>query len=247
MSLLRFEQTEMVYFGGGSTAPIVALHTIDLTVDRGETVAVVGRSGSGKSTLAELALGLRRPTGGRILIDGELWNGPKHTPDRRRRRLVQGVAQDAGASLPPRWTVAKTLSTTFRHLSDKSYDAAATELAIEAAVDAAQFPTELLSRRPSELSGGQAQRAAIARAIVARPLLLVADEPTSAVPAETAELLTKALLALAEHSDLALIVVSHDHAVASQCRRTIQLSDGVARELTDSLAASPGSKNQTRK
>lgn len=204
----------------------VALHPTDLRVHAGETVALVGRSGAGKTTLAELALGLRRPTTGRVLVEGRHWVDARRPPPRAGRGLVQGVPQDAAASLPPRWTVRRTLTTAARCLvPGADADARARHAARTVRLDA-----ELLDRRPAQLSGGQAQRAALARALVADPALLVADEPTSALDPRTAAAVADELLALARTHGLALLLVTHDPALAVRCDRRVVLDAGTAVE-----------------
>jgi ABC-type glutathione transport system ATPase component len=232
MPVLRFEGAGLAHPGRTVSEPVVALEPTDLVIDAGDTVAVIGRSGSGKTSLTDLALGLRRPTGGRILVDGQLWSDPKRWPDRRRRGLVQGVAQDAGASLPPRWTVAKALRTAARRLAPPGERPTGEDLdrAVRNAARMAQLENNLLDRRPRQLSGGQAQRAAIARALVARPLVVVADEPTSALGADMARSVAGALIDLAAATKVAVIVVTHDDAVANRCRRTLLVVDGKVRE-----------------
>jgi ABC-type lipoprotein export system ATPase subunit len=227
----------LTYRGRRADHDVVALHPTDLSVERGETVAVVGRSGAGKSSLLELALGLRQPTIGRIDVDGERWSNPKHGPARHRRGLIQGIAQDAGACLPPRWSVAKALEVTSRRLGRPAEPAASSvrptdhaetlpSSSIESACKAAHFDLDLLDRKPRELSGGQAQRAAIARALVAQPLVLLADEPTSAVPGETAHQMVDAIFEMTSRTGTAVVVVTHDPTIAARCQRTVTLTDG---------------------
>lgn len=188
-------------------------------IERGESVAVIGRSGAGKSTLAEVVLGLRPPEQGHIVVDGEHWCSHRVRPTRKRRHLVQGVPQDPAAAFVPRWTLRRSIETAVRRLTGES----ATERTLHRAAELAFLERELLDRRPTEVSGGQAQRAAIARAIAAGPSVIVADEPTSALDPVTAQGVSTALLALVEQSDIALLLVTHDPSFAERCTRIVTI------------------------
>ena len=188
-------------------------------IERGESVAVIGRSGAGKSTLAEVVLGLRPPEQGHIVVDGEHWCSHRVRPTRKRRHLVQGVPQDPAAAFVPRWTLRRSIETAVRRLTGEH----ATERTLHRAAELAFLERELLDRRPTEVSGGQAQRAAIARAIAAGPSVIVADEPTSALDPVAAQGVSTALLALVEQSDIALLLVTHDPAFAERCTRIVTI------------------------
>ena len=204
--------------GRGARARRVLAPT-SFCIERGESVAVIGRSGAGKSTLAEVVLGLRPPEQGHIIVDGEHWCSHRVRPARKRRHLVQGVPQDPAAAFVPRWTLRRSIETAVRRLTGE----AATERTLHRAAELAFLERELLDRRPTEVSGGQAQRAAIARAIAAGPSVIVADEPTSALDPVTAQSVSTALLALVEQSDIALLLVTHDPAFAERCTRIVTI------------------------
>lgn len=225
-ALLQVDDVRVVH-GHGRHA-ITALHPTTLTVDAGDSVAIIGRSGAGKTTLAEVILGLREPTAGEVRLDGVRWNGPRRRPPRALRRLVQGVPQDAAVTLPPRATVRASIARALAHLDPQ---APLTERIAEAA-DAARLPRELLDRTPRQLSGGQAQRAAIARALAVRPRLLVADEPSSALDHSTGAEIADVLCELTETGRMALIVVTHDDDLAARCRRIVRVTDGVLSEAS---------------
>ncbi len=198
-----------------------ALQPTSLKLRAGERVAVVGRSGAGKSSLADVILGLRRPTAGRVLLEDQLWVSARRNPPRSMRHLVQGIPQDALASFPPRWTIRHALSHSQSHLLGTVDDAA-----IERAAAAARLDSALLDRRPNEISGGQAQRAAIARALIADPRIIIADEPTSALDDETAAEVAAELAALSAKQGTTLIVVTHDPSLADGCDRCLMVQDG---------------------
>ncbi|MBP1327116.1 ABC-type glutathione transport system ATPase component [Leucobacter exalbidus] len=198
----------------------VALAPTTLEVHRGETVAVIGRSGAGKSTLADIVLGLRAPSNGQVEVLGEAWNSASRSPQRALRHLVQGVPQDPATAFVPRWSIRQNIARAVRQLTRDTN----AEPRIRRAADLAQLDADLLDRRPAEISGGQAQRAAIARALAVDPAVLVADEPTSALDPATAQAVSAALLEVAADAHIALLLVTHDLALAGRCHRTITIS-----------------------
>ncbi|MCO1337421.1 hypothetical protein BJH93_00685 [Kocuria polaris] len=207
---------------GSRRRPFTALHPTDLAVHAGESVAIVGRSGAGKSTLAEVLLGLRRSSTGHVQVHGEHFCGCKSGPHAHQRHLVQGVPQDAGASLPPRSPVRASIERALARLGVDGDPSAR----IAAAADTARIDLDLLDRTPRQLSGGQAQRAAIARAVAVGPDVIVADEPTSALDARTSASLADALLALPERTGGALMLITHDDDLAARCDRVFTVRDG---------------------
>ncbi|MDQ1128218.1 ATP-binding cassette domain-containing protein [Microbacterium sp. SORGH_AS_0888] len=203
----------------------LALATTHLELAAGATLAVVGRSGAGKSTLAEIVLGLRRPATGVVRVLGHLWTDPRHGPRRAHRRLVQGVPQDAAASFVPRVPVGTQISDAVRRLCRTTASDARARTGDAARL--ARLDAALLGRRPGELSGGQAQRAAIARAVALGPAVIVADEPTSALDAETTADVAASLLALAPARRTALLIVTHDPDLAARCDARIEIVKAV--------------------
>ena len=205
--------------GSGARAR-ATLAATSLDIRPGESVAVVGRSGAGKSTLADITLGLRTPAEGHVLVGGTEWCTPSGRPPRGRRHLVQGVPQDPLAAFVPRWTLRRSIDQAVHRLTGE-HD---TESRVRRAAELAQLDLGLLDRRPTEVSGGQAQRAAIVRAIAPGPAVLVADEPTSALDAGTADAVSAALLSVTQELDIALLLVTHDPSVAGRCTRTLTIT-----------------------
>jgi oligopeptide/dipeptide ABC transporter ATP-binding protein len=204
-------------FGGGRTLlgrPKLTLHAVrgvDLVVYRGETLGVVGESGCGKSTLARVLIGLDRASSGSVRIDGTDPRDWQRGNTRTMAKTVQYVFQDPVAALNPRKTVSAILEAPMIHLLclDKARrDERAVEL-----MDAVGLPDAFLNRYPHELSGGQAQRIGIARALAARPRLIVLDEPVSALDVSVQAQILNLLAVLQARFGLTYIFISHDLSV----------------------------------
>jgi peptide/nickel transport system ATP-binding protein len=188
-----------------------ALNGVDLTVRRGETLGIVGESGCGKSTLGQAVMRLVRPTGGRVVFDGEdIWTVPRGKLAAVRRR-TQVVFQDPQSSLDPRMTAGSAIAEPLRVAGGVSR----TERMARAARLAEQvgLRPQLLSRYPHEFSGGQRQRIAIARALALEPDLLVLDEPTSALDVSVQAQILNLLMELQRRLHLAYVFISHNVAV----------------------------------
>ncbi len=214
--ILEVEGLRMDFPAGGllSRRTIRALDGVDLTLHRGEILALVGRTGSGKSTLARVIARLETPTAGRLLLEGRdvLAEEPRRA-SRSYRRRVQMVFQDPFASLNPAHTVGHALG---RALAVHRGTVDRADIAAEAAelLDAVGLEPELLGARPHELSGGQRQRVAIARALACEPEVLVADEPTSMLDAPLRAGILDLLLRLRRERDLSILYITHDLASA---------------------------------
>jgi peptide/nickel transport system ATP-binding protein len=212
-----------------------------LRVEQGEIVGVRGPSGSGKSTLLRLLSGVERPDRGNIEFAGQpLWSGGRHL---RRQRLaryprpgyVMPIYQDPFASLDPRWPIWRTMTEPLLAPHVSAGPAVVPEGA-EGADDHRETVRLLLARsgmehvdidaRPAELSGGQCQRIAILRAMIARPALIVADEPTARQDVITAAAMTEQLTETAQ-GGTAIVVVSHNTAwLEGFSHRIFELVDG---------------------
>ena len=204
-----------------SSKSYAALRNISLTINAGEIVALVGESGSGKSTLARILAGLDRATQG----DSRWASG---------KGRVQMVFQDPVGSLNPRWTIGRSIGEPLALTADHPKIA-------EAARDCGLDP-QLLTRYPHEISGGQAQRAAIARAIISRPDLLVLDEPVSAVDFEIRDQILSLLERLRAMHGIAMLFITHDTVAARRLSdRMVILDQGeiVEHGLTADLYHAP--------
>jgi predicted ABC-type transport system involved in lysophospholipase L1 biosynthesis ATPase subunit len=217
--LLELEQVAKRYRRG--TEAVVALDGVDLRVDEGEAVALVGPSGSGKSTLLHVAGGLDAPDAGRVRLDGrDLGRLSLRDRARLRRREVGFVFQFF--HLLPSLSVAENVELPLlldggggRRRGSRVGDV----------LDRVGL-THRAAHRPGELSGGEMQRAAIARAVVAGPRLVLADEPTGNLDSATGAGVLDLLMDLVRERGTAMVVVTHDSGVARRAGRVLHLRDG---------------------
>lgn len=205
----------------------VALDTVSMSVEPGELVAVVGRSGSGKSTLLHCLAGIVVPDGGEVLFEGApigRWSERRRSEWRLRS---VGLVLQFG-DLVPELTLADNvrlpllLAKADRNVTSRRAAEVLERLEI----------ADIGGRRPGEVSGGQQQRAAIARALVHQPAVVLADEPTGALDATTGQLVLEALMAAAREQGSAVVLVTHEARLSSYCDREIALRDGAAVEPT---------------
>ncbi|MEQ9814635.1 MAG: ATP-binding cassette domain-containing protein [Azospirillaceae bacterium] len=194
------------------TPPLTALDHVDIVVERGRNLAVVGESGSGKSTLARLVMALDRPTAGEVYHQGQAVSAQTPRALKAMRRGFQMVFQDPFGSLDPRQRVGRSVADPLLALGEtRSYPAALPQVA--EALEAVGLPAAAAERFPHEFSGGQRQRIAIARAIITRPALVVADEPVSALDVSIHAQVINLLLDLNELFGVTYLFISHDLAV----------------------------------
>ena len=220
MTVLAARQLSKTYVGGDGGS-ITVLDAVDLTVARGEMVAVIGASGAGKSTLLHLLGALDRPSAGEVVIDG---------------RALSGLEDDAVSALRNR-TVGFVFQ--FHHLLREftALENVMMPLRIAGVQDAQarRRASELLERvglagrvhhRPAQLSGGEQQRTAVARALAADPAVLLADEPSGNLDHANSERLHDLFGQLTRELELAMVVVTHNRSLASRAERVLQLEDG---------------------
>ncbi len=220
MSYIKFNSIEKKY-NFGTTSEVHALRGINLEIERGETLAILGKSGSGKSTLLHILGCLDNATSGSYSLDGKQI---EKLSDRElafiRNRNIGFVLQDFGLIMNR--TVVENVSipllfgnTKFMQIKKQCLEVLG-QLGIE----------ELYKRKVSQLSGGQKQRVAIARSLVNNPDIILADEPTGSLDSKTADDVMNILMGLNKNNKT-IIIVTHDVNIASLCRRQIYITDGV--------------------
>jgi peptide/nickel transport system ATP-binding protein len=206
------------FAGGLGRESTLALAGLSLAIhaDKASIIAVVGESGSGKTTLARLLLGLAEPTDGEVRYRGSDLN--KLTPDERLafRRDVQAVFQDPYGVYNPFYRVDHVLATPVRRFRLAASREHARELIGEALRAVGLRPEEILGRFPHQLSGGQRQRVMVARALLLKPKLIVADEPVSMVDASLRATILSSLRKLTDERGISILYITHDLATAYQ-------------------------------
>ena len=209
---------------------VQALRGLNMTIQRGEVVAIVGPSGSGKSTLMNILGCLDRPTSGTYILDGESvagMNDDQHANVRNRKvgfifqsfNLLSRATALSNVELPLRYSGMRTGR---KERARQSLIAVGLE--------------ERIFHKPFELSGGQQQRVAIARALVNNPAIIMADEPTGNLDSKVGQEIMDLLLNLNKQSGTTLIIVTHDPRIAAQTQRTIRIRDGMVDMETPELS-----------
>jgi oligopeptide transport system ATP-binding protein len=192
-------------------AQVKAVDGVTFTLGRGRTLGLVGESGCGKSTLGRAVLQLQKPTGGRVLLDGEDLTAASPARLHEMRRQMQIIFQDPFASLSPRRTVAQTI----REPLDvhRIGTPAEREARVEELLQVVGMRSAVLDRYPHEFSGGQRQRIGIARALALNPRLIVADEPVSALDVSVRAQVLNLIARLQREHGIAFLFISHDLSV----------------------------------
>ena len=217
MEILKCEGVRKVY--GSKENLVTALDGIDLSVEKGEFVAIVGASGSGKSTLLHILGSVDKPTAGKVLVDGE--DISKLNPTKSaifRRRKVGLVYQFY--NLIPTLTVRKNILMPLlldkRKVNEEYFEQVVNQLGI----------ADKLEAMPSQLSGGQQQRVAIARALIYRPAILLADEPTGNLDQKNSKEIIEMLKFSNRNLEQTIVLITHDERIALEADRIITIEDG---------------------
>ncbi len=227
-------------FSPGGTQVVHALDGVSLSVQRGETLALVGESGCGKSTLGRCLLRLYDLTAGQVRFEGQDISRMSQRRLRRLRPRMQMVFQDPYASLNPRRRVGDLLAEPMRIHTDWRRDRI--EARLHELMGLVGLPREHLARYPHEFSGGQRQRVGIARALALQPALVVADEPVSALDVSVQAQIVNLMMDLQERLGLTYVFIAHDLSVVRQIAgRTAVMYLGVIVETgpTEALFARP--------
>ncbi|MCM1123607.1 MAG: ABC transporter ATP-binding protein [Eubacterium sp.] len=217
MEILKCDNIGKVYGSGDNQ--VVALKGINLSVEKGEFVAVIGASGSGKSTLLHILGGVDRPTEGKVIVEGTDISTMNRTQAAIFRRRKVGLVYQF-YNLIPTLTIRKNILMPLlldkKKVNQESFERIVTSLGI----------ADKLDFLPNQLSGGQQQRAAIARSLVYRPALLLADEPTGNLDRRNGEEIVDLLKLSNRNLNQTIILITHDERVALAADRILTIEDG---------------------
>ena len=217
MEILKCENVRKVYGAGNNQ--VVALDHIDLSIQKGEFVAIVGASGSGKSTLLHILGSVDKPTEGKVLIEGTDISGMNRTQAAIFRRRKVGLVYQF-YNLIPTLTVRKNILMPVlldkRKPNQEYFDRIVRSLGME----------DKLDSLPGQLSGGQQQRAAIARSLIYRPAILLADEPTGNLDRKNGKEIIDLLKLSNRNLNQTILLITHDEKIALEADRIITIEDG---------------------
>ena len=217
MEILKCESVRKVYGAGNNQ--VVALDHIDLSIQKGEFVAIVGASGSGKSTLLHILGSVDKPTKGKVLIEGTDISGMNRTQAAIFRRRKVGLVYQF-YNLIPTLTVRKNILMPLlldkRKPNQEYFDRIVRSLGME----------DKLDSLPGQLSGGQQQRAAIARSLIYRPAILLADEPTGNLDRKNGKEIIDLLKLSNRNLNQTILLITHDEKIALEADRIITIEDG---------------------
>ncbi len=221
MNVLQAVNLTKIYGGQRGAVAVKALDSFNFTVQKGEFVGIMGPSGSGKTTLMQLLGTIDKPTSGEVLVSGQKLTDLKGDDLALfRRRNLGFIFQEFNLldSLTIKENIMLPLALEKRPVAE--IEQKVSEIAAKMGID------QVLSHYPYEVSGGQKQRAAAARALVHAPALVLADEPTGNLDSKAAKTLMESLLTLNEQEGATILMVTHDPVSASYCRRILFIKDG---------------------
>ena len=217
MEILRCEGIQKVYGTGNSR--VVALQKVDLSVEKGEFVAIVGASGSGKSTLLHILGSVDKPTEGKVIIDGTDISALNQTGAAIFRRRKVGLVYQFYNLIPTlsiRKNILMPLLLDKKKPDEEYFEQIVSSLGI----------TDKLEAFPSQLSGGQQQRAAIARSLIYQPALLLADEPTGNLDQKNSKEIIDMLKLSNRNLKQTILLITHDEKIALEADRIVTIEDG---------------------
>lgn len=219
--IIEITNLHLSLVGGGGTVNI--LRGISLQVNRGETLSIVGPSGAGKTTLLMALAGLERATAGGIKVAGTRLNALNEDDLARLRRRHIGIVFQSFHLIPTMTALENVALPLEFSNAPKAMERAAEALRETGLGDR-------MTHYPGQLSGGEQQRVALARAFVARPDLILADEPTGNLDQETGSIVMDLLFRLQHEQQTTLVLITHDAQLAQRCQRTIHMADGLLQQ-----------------
>ena len=218
MAILKTERLTKIY--GSEPNEVTALFDAELSVERGEFVAIVGTSGSGKSTLLHMMGGLDRPTSGKVFVDGkDIFELKDEALTIFRRRKIGFVFQS--------FNLVPTLNVYENIVFPIQLDGSEVDEEFVDEVIRVLGLTEMTQRLPNQLSGGQQQRVAIARALAAKPAMILADEPTGNLDSKTSQDVLSLLKVTGQQFGQTIVMITHNEAIAQMADRIIRIEDGM--------------------
>ncbi len=215
--LLELEKVNLHYKSHNTSVQVIK--DADLNIEIGEKVAIVGKSGSGKTSLIMLIAGLERPTSGKITFDGKIISALSENELADIRRESIGIVFQS-FYLIPNYTALENVSLILEINNVQNARKKAADLLSQFGL------SDRLNHFPTQLSGGEQQRVAIARSMAVMPKLILADEPTGNLDTENSKLISKLLFDFAKKNNSSFILVTHDQGFAAECDRVIKIEDG---------------------
>lgn len=217
MTVLKSEALTKIY--GDGESKVTALDNVDLSVEQGEFVAIVGTSGSGKSTLLHMLGGLDRPTSGKVYVENkDIFSLKDEALTIFRRRKIGFVFQSF--NLVPTLNVYENIVFPIQldgnDIDDKCVEEVICSLGL----------TDMQERLPNQLSGGQQQRVAIARALATKPAIVLADEPTGNLDSKTSQDVLSLLKVTGQKFSQTIVMITHNEAIAQMADRIVRIEDG---------------------
>lgn len=220
--IIKSKQLSKIY--GSNNNKVIALNNVDLEINSGEFISIIGPSGSGKSTLLHILSGLDSPTSGQVLLDGkDMYKYSEKELSTLRRKCFGFVFQQF--NLLPVLTASENISMPVlldKKQPDKKY---LNEISSLLGI------TDRLHHLPHELSGGQQQRVAIARALIAKPNVIFADEPTGNLDSKSGSEVMNLLIKTSKQFKKTLVVITHDDRIAKLADRQLSIIDGILMEV----------------
>lgn len=230
--MIQLKDVSKIY--GKKDTKFIALDNVSLEIPDGASVAIVGKSGSGKSTMMHVMSGLDRVSKGEVIIDGETLAGLKHKAlDTFRVEKIGFIFQSFFVQANESCFYNVSLPLEVKGIAGSERKKRVTE-----ALETVELGDKVNSKA-KDLSGGQKQRLAIARAIVNKPRIIFADEPTGNLDSTTGELIEDLLFRLNKEAGSTLVIVTHDDELASKCDMRVHIKDGKIEKISDSKKTTP--------